>query len=57
MGGAEGENPQADSLLSTEHRAQGGANLATHKNMTWAETKSQMLNWLAPQVPCIGKVS
>ena len=44
-GGAEGENLQADTPLSTEPDV--GLSLMTHEMMTWAETKSQMVNRLS----------
>ena len=37
----EAENPQADSLQNTDH------SLYDPKIMTWAEIKSQALNWLS----------
>ena len=45
MRGLEGENPQADSLLSPEPDME--LDLTTHEIMTWAKTKSQMPNQLS----------
>jgi len=47
--GAEGENPQADSLPSVEPNP--GPDPTTHEIMTAAKTKSWMLNQLSHQAP------
>ena len=49
--GAEGEEERNPSRLCTEHRAWHGAWSQDPEIMTWAETKSQMLNWLRHQAP------
>ena len=51
-GGAEGENLEADSLLSVELAGKVGLDPMAQEIMTWAETKNGMLNQLScPGVP------
>ena len=45
QGGAEGKNPQADSMRSVEPNV--GLDPMTHEITTWAKTKSQMLTQLS----------
>ena len=48
MRAVEGKNPQADSPLSMEPDI--GLHSTPREIITWAETKSQMLNWLSTTV-------